>query len=84
MKVGKPVLTAILPALKSVLMHLQKVLSGTCAGGDTKPYAFFYMPIHYIESAGMWKIMENFSDTRYMAGFKEWTLDGLKEKGATV
>jgi len=42
------------------------------------------MPIHYIESAGMWKIMENFSDTRYMAGFKEWTLDGLKEKGATV
>ena len=44
-------------------------------GGDTKPYAFFYMPIHYIESAGMWDVRESFSDTRYLAGFKEWTLD---------
>lgn len=52
-------------------------------GGDTKPYAFFYMPIHYIESAGIWDIREGFSDTKYMAGFKEWTLDGLKEEGAT-
>lgn len=53
-------------------------------GGDTKRYAFFYVPVYHIDSADMWIIGERFSDTRYMAGFKEWTLDGLKTEGVTV
>lgn len=47
--------------------------------GDTQRYAFFYAPTQYIRCAGMWDLRTGWDDIRYMAGFKEWTLDGLKE-----
>lgn len=64
--------------------NLVKSFERCMCRNDTNRYAFFHVPVHYLKYPGMWDIRESFTDTRYMAGFKEWTLDGLKEEGETA
>ncbi len=64
--------------------NLVKSFERCMCRNDTNRYAFFHVPVHYLKYPGMWDIRESFTDTRYMAGFKEWTLDGLKEEGKTA